>query len=153
MAPDMMLRLHIFSFKNQSCILNCCGNIISFLINGAFLPLQKSQHRKKPPSQQTLCLLQNTVLGLGNLLLHPGRGAGSPVWCQLRLLTQLFFSEHCSPFASYSQPKLQHNKIIFSCWLQRKKAMERVSYLCWNTCEGLMCYGIGGSLECIDLRR
>lgn len=143
-----------FSFRNQSCMLNCCGNIISLLINGAFFPLQKSQHWKETPKTQATnpLLIAKVCIGIWGTSLHPGRRAGALCGA----------SSGCWPSSSsvstaallLPTPSPSCNIIrLFSPAGCRKKAIGRVLYLCWNICEGLMYYGIWGSSRWVDLRR
>lgn len=121
-----MLRLHFVSFRNQSCLLNSCGRIISFLINRAFLPLLKAQHWKKNPS--LILLIATYILGFGELASPPRENSrepslvpGSGCW--------LSFSS-VSTAARLPPTPIPSCKLIsffFSCQLQRKKAIASVA--------------------------
>lgn len=79
MTWDTMLSLCIISFRNQSCMLNSCGNIISFLINRAFFPLLKTQHWKKKKKNlpySAYCWM--CFLGFGELVSLPRENSREP---------------------------------------------------------------------------
>ena len=84
-TQDMMLRLHMISFRNQSCMLNSYGNIISFPINRAFLPLLKALHCKKQNKNKTknwqnplILLIVMYILGFGELTSPPRENSWEP---------------------------------------------------------------------------
>lgn len=150
MTRDMMLSLHIVSFRNQSCMLNSCGNILSFLINGAFLNFwhfsSEGTALGKKKKKSLILLIAMYVLGFGELASPPRENSREP--------SSMPGSGCWLSFSSVSTAALLPPTPIPSCKLTRLfllLAAKKTSNSNTETGEGLAYYGIGGS-QCMDIR-